>query len=386
MRPALALVFVAIVGCEPASPPSDVAPSGSAPDAAALPAATAAARAPQTTDLTPKKLRRKTTPAEVNAKLDAACTGGDGQACMKLADRQNIGCGVARKRPYPTLKQSHGDVDPDLEQYKRSMRRGCKLGVREACDARSFARVTAVYPFEKESRWKRPKADPFPPAIEACKKGKSCDRIYIALDRFGFTPTELAPIRASFAETLTEACLEGDCTCGDATQYIDESDERWLDLAILGCENGEAEGCYALARAFDTGRGVPKEAAKAAQLYDVACPPLVGRPSGDYSARACDHLAALAIGDSYPGNDRATAKHYAQAACRDPLHHAHCVRLGMLWATRKEAGRNAHEARMAAMGENHIGQESSYDNDCRRPSVAKECDELKETLKTARKE
>ena len=305
---------------------------------------------------------------------------------MTLADRQNVGCGVARKRPYPTLKQSHGDVAGDFDQYQRTMRRGCKLGVHEACDARHFPRTLGAYPFDKEGRWKRPKDDPFPAAIEACKKGKACDRIYIALDRWGYTPAELAPVRASFAETLTNACLAGDCTCGDATRYIEESDERWLDLAILGCENGEADGCYALARAFDTGKGVEKDAAKAAELYDVSCPPLVGTPAGDFSPRACDHLAALAIGDSYPGKDRATAKHYAIAACRDPLFHAHCVRLGMLWATRTEAGRNAHEARMVAMGETQFGTESSYNDDCRRPSVAKECAELKEALKTARKE
>ena len=383
MRGALGLLLAAVVGCEPA-PPAGVAPSSSAPLSAdsASPSAAAAAGA----SLTPKSLARKATPAAVNAKLDAACSGGDGVACMKLADRQNIGCGVARKRPYPTLKQSPGDVDTDLEQYKRSMRRGCKLGLHAACDARHYARSTAVDPFEKESKWKRPAGDPFPAAIEACKKGKSCDRIYVALDRFGFTPAELAPVRSSFAQTLTDACLEGDCTCGEATKYIEEGDERWLDLAVLGCENGEAEGCYALARAFDTGKGVAKDAAKAAELYDVACPPLVGSPPGDFSARACDHLAALAIGDSYPGKDRATAKHYALAACRGSLFHAHCVRLAMLWATRKEAGRNAHEARMVAMGAQTFGADNPYNDDCRRPSVAKECAELKEALKTARKE
>jgi hypothetical protein len=383
MRSALGLLLVAMAGCEPA-PPAEVAASSSAPvpvDSAAPSASVAAGPA-----LAPKSLARKATPAAVNAKLDAACSSGDGEACMKLADRQNVGCGVARKRPYPTLKQTPGDVDPDLEQYKRSMRRGCKLGLHAACDARHYARSTAVYPFEKASRWKKPADDPFPAAIDACKKGKSCDSIYVALDRFGFTPAELAPVRSSFAGALTEACLEGDCTCGDATKYIEESDERWLDLAILGCENGEAEGCYALARAYDTGKGVEKDAAKAAELYDVACPPLVGSPAGDFSARACDHLAALAIGDSYPGKDRATAKHYAIAACRGSLFHAHCVRLAMLWATRKEAGRNAHEARMVAMGETQFGSDSSYNDDCRRPSVAKECAELKEALKTARKE
>jgi len=282
------------------------------------------------------------------------------------------------------LKQSPGDIDRDFEQYQRSMRRGCKLGLHAACDARNYARSTAEYPFEKASRWKKPKDDPFPAAIEACKKGKSCERIYIALDRWGFTPAELVPVRASFTQTLADACLEGDCTCGTATLYMEESDERWLDLAIMGCENGEAEGCYALARANDTGKGVAKDEAKATELYNVACPPLVGSPSGDYSARACDHLAQVAIGDSFPGKDRATAKHYAQAACRGSLFHAHCVRLGMLWATRQEAGRNAHEARMVAMGEKNIGQDSTYDDDCRRPSVGKECAELKEALKTAR--
>lgn len=383
MRVALGLLIAAVVGCEPA-PPTEVAATSSSPvPVDGVAPSTSVATGPA---LAPKSLARKATPSAVNAKLESACSGGEGDACMKLADRQNIGCGVARERPYPTLKQSPGDVDTDLEQYKRSMRRGCKLGLHAACDARHYARSTGVDPFEKESKWKRPAGDPFPAAIEACKKGQSCDGIYVALDRFGYTPAELAPVRSSFAQTLTDACLEGDCTCGEATKYIEESDERWLDLAILGCENGEAEGCYALARAYDTGTGVAKDAAKAAALYDVACPPLVGSPPGDFSARACDHLAALAIGDSYPGKDRATAKHYALAACRGSLFHAHCVRLAMLWATRKEAGRNAHEARMVAMGETQWGGDNSHNDECRRPSVAKECAELKEALKTARKE
>ena len=58
----------------------------------------------------------------------------------------------------------------------------------------------------------------------------------------------------------------------------------------------------------------------------------------------------------------------------------------MLWATRKEPGRNAHEARVVAMGETQYGGDRPYEDDCRRPSVAKECAELKEALKTARKE
>jgi len=384
-----AACMLLLLACEPSAPPVDAAPSGSVTVVQPASAAPGASATGAPAGPSPRSLQRKVTPAAVNARLDAACTGGDAAACISLAERQDQGCGVTRKRPYPTVKQTPADVPLDREQYVRTMRRGCKLGSHDACDYRFVPRYRGVYPFEKEGKWKRPTEDPLPRAIEACQKSHDCERIYIALDRFGFTPSELAPVRAAFAKTLTDACLEGECTCGDATLYIDDSDERWLDLAILGCENGEAEGCYALARAHTTGKGVTKDDAKAAELYDVACPPLrlLSSSEREYSPRACDHLAEVAIGDSYPGKDRFTAKHYAQSACRTPgteFDHRPCVRLAMLWATRQEPGNNRHEARMAALGQDHIGTERSYDDDCRRPSVATECAALKEALKKTR--
>jgi hypothetical protein len=295
---------------------------------------------------------------------------------------------VPRKRPFPSLKNIPIDDLADHDRYDLLEKEACKLGDQQACLAKWDKYDADV--FLGEPKWrKQPEAKLAPEiaakATEGCQKTHSCDGIYVRLDRWGYSPAELAPVRESFAKTLIDACLEGDCTCGDAAKFLPADDARRTDLGILGCENGEAEGCYLLGRAYETGNGVPKDEKQARALYDVACPPLqargLGAIQGELSAHACDRIAEIAIGDSYPGKDRVTAKYYAQAACSGSIDHAPCVRLAMLWATRPGPGQNAHEARMAAMGETYLGQESNYNNDCRRPSVATECAALKEALK-----
>lgn len=447
MRRATVLLLL-VVACGPGEAP---APPPPAPPAAvsSAPASPSDSAAPPA--LAPKTLARKRTPRAHHDAEKAACDGGDGPACRALAARYasggpRSGCGVPRRRTAPSLKRTAADVDADLSTYEILMRRACDGGDADACALLKVAhRVVPMLP--REAHWAGVLGDPervglrrfrasekpkwrkilddergkcldaawpeacdapkltlfakekpgpdgklapevFARAKEACAATHDCPDIYAALDRSGYTPATLAPIRETFGETLTTACVEGECTCGDAARYLPEGDARILDLGILGCDDGEAEGCYALARAFEAGLGVPKDEARALALYHVACPPLRphawgGGPATDYSPRACDRLAEIAIGGSYPGKDRFTAKHYAVSACRNPgyeIDHGPCVRLGMLWATREGEGNNAHEARMAAFGESWAGGDRPHLDDCARPSVARECKELRDTL------
>ncbi|MFO0616778.1 MAG: hypothetical protein U0414_29560 [Polyangiaceae bacterium] len=224
-------------------------------------------------------------------------------------------------------------------------------------------------------------------ATEVCDATHDCDDVYVALDKARYSPAELAPIRDAFARTLTAACLDGECTCSAAMRYAPAEDPSRLDLAILGCENGEADGCAALAAAYEAGEGVPKDVGLAAELYELTCPPV--RPedgSDDYSPRACDHLAEAFSAGPYPGKDRPRALYYAEAACRHPGHeidHAPCVRLGLLWAMKRTVtyseGMNARLAQRAA-----YGFEPDFDHECDRPSVKSQCDALAATLRSVK--
>lgn len=360
------------------------------------------------------------------------------------------GCGVPRERPQPFVKRTPSDAAKDKLPFLRAMTKACDLGDTDACGIAAMsgetygnrgawdARLTALHtdPMEvgiwrfrlkqglpdvtKTLNDRRAKClappDGFsctapdsalfkretPPeggklpsdlqklAEEACSATLDCDDIYTVLDRNGITPEALAPVRAAFASALVEGCKAGDCTCGEATKYLPDGDPQTFDLAALGCENGEPEGCYALGRLFEEGKGVEKSEARAKALYDVACPPTrtrnVGLPMGDYSPRACDRLAELAMGgETYPGKERARAKYYMEFACQHPgreLLHAACIRRGMLWATKKASsgpGRNADEAKYAAWA----GSDAAK-GECTRPSVKAECEAFAEALKTVK--
>lgn len=394
---ALNAVALLTLACgEPTAPPvaGSVAPSSSAPTLASTTSASAAAPPQAAPTRSAKSLKRRATPSERFEQDQRACDGGDGRACRSLAERYRSSgprahCGVPRGRAYPSLGRMPRDEETDRVGYLRNIRMACRKGDDDSCrlaageslDGPQVEADRKLFTKKAEKGGKLP-GEVRDRAIAVCNETRDCDGIYRWLDRAGYSPAELLPVRDAFAKTLTASCEEGDCTCGDATRYLNEDDPLRADLGILGCENGEAEGCYALGRALELGSGIGKDVEAGRALYDVACPPLIG--SGDYSAHACDRLAMLALGEAFPGKDRYTAKHYFNAACRNPgyeIDHLPCVHFGMLWATREGEGQNAHEARMVAMGEAIYGADRPHLDDCRRPSVAGPCAELREALK-----
>ncbi len=432
----------------PTAPPLGSAAPQAAVDAGAIAAQAPSASGARWPELTPKKLARKATPSAVRSADEAACSAGKADACRRMADRYRgygatAGCGLDRGRPRPFIKTIAEDTDRDERAYTAAIGRACELGDADACalakaaflsyrlptsTARLYASRSApeglgILRFRERAtpEWTKPMLDARQTCLtgdstcwgneqiyfrrdvkpkeepklsaeratlyeDVCRETHDCDDLWMMLDKDRYPASDVAKIRASFASSLTEGCLAGECTCGHAARYLDEADPAGLDLAILGCEDGEAEGCYELARRLEEGRGLDKDETRALALYHLACPDMHPRESeagprmGEYSKRACDRLADLAAGSTYPPKDWDRAMYYAHLACTQPgveVDHAACVRLGRFWASNpKSTGRNGEDARDAAYGP----RDGLFGMDCARPSVKDACDAFDASL------
>jgi hypothetical protein len=400
--------------------------------------------------LAPKTLTRKAEPATLAKSDEDGCAAGKADACRRVADRHRgygavAGCGIDRGRGSPFVKVVAEDTDDDERAYTKAIAKACQLGDASSCelaggafasyahstvDARRYAlrsdpEGVGILRFrEKVSpEWTRVMLDnhrgclknesPFGcgdnehiyfrrdvrPAddpklsperaqayVEACKVTHDCDELWMMIDKNRYPKEAVAPVAQAFAETLVDGCLAGECTCGSAARFLPDDDARATDLAILGCNDGEAEGCYELARRLETGRGVGKDEARALALYHLACPdvrPHEGAPGprmGEYSPRACDRLAELASGGTYPPKDWERTMFYAHLACPSPgsmVDHGPCVRLGRFWESNpKSTGRNGEDARDAAYGP----RDGLFGQECNRPSVKEACDAFDKAL------
>jgi len=405
-------------------------------------------------------LKRRTSPEQRFARDQSGCDGGDKASCRALADRFSgvgvlAGCGVRRDRHPLGLRRLPGDGESDHIAFEVAIAKACDLGDPDACARAAIAEETSglgstvrwtatrasldtlgIWAFRSslKSEWAKklgdrrdgcfksftdcvapdstlllredaPKDGKLSPdlakkAKDACEATHDCGEIYEVLDKDGYSVDELAPIRSRFAATLKEACLDGDCTCGEATRYLAPNDGERFDLAELGCENGEAEACSVLAEYYESGNRVEKDPDHARALYEMACPsmhPERGDP-GDYAEHACDHLADVYMSRPYSIRDREIAMYYSNFACPSPgrmVDHAPCVRLGMLWVLkhnlRENAGTNKREAENAAMATHLPVSAVGLDlselkgwTECDRPSVAAECAAFKKDLPNAR--
>jgi TPR repeat protein len=414
-------------------------------------------------------LARKSTPAERRKADEAACLGGNVDACRRMADRYRgyghpAGCGLDREPPLQSVRTSGGgaswqvrikrtaqDSDADEQGFQTWNARACDLGDANACQieragsdifryvspasaddmaVRSDPSSSALWAWQKATAPKRfpelestrkdclsnpwncafaapamyrrgdaPAPAELSPEARAqaeaiCEKTLDCKSVLMMLDKNGHAPEALAPLHAHAAKVLTSACLEGACVCGDAARELPLDDPRVLDLARMGCENGEVEGCYALGRLYEEGRGVPRDVVAARSLYDIACPPM--RPAdetrtGDYSPRACDRLAEIYEAGAMPPKDVGRARYYAELACMRPgfeRDHAPCVRLARYWASYAvtsgcvEVGELRCLSQSEEAGVRFYGPNSPIvgGRECQRPSVKALCDTYKKEL------
>jgi TPR repeat protein len=228
-------------------------------------------------------------------------------------------------------------------------------------------------------------------ALTICRDTLECDDVLMMLDDERYPVEPVAALRAEMGGVLVEACLDGGCVCGLAAKLLPAADARRVALAEAGCREGEAEGCYELARAIEDGRAGPPDLAHALALYQVACPRLrpvedePGPRQGEYSPRACDRLAQHHERGGMPPREREHAVWYAQAACQragQERDHAPCLRLARYHVHGPNTGRNIEDANLAALGPqgNPVRRRA-----CKRPSVAEACTAVQDEVAHVRR-
>lgn len=367
--------------------------------------------------LPPLKLARRTTPAARFGAVREACERGDVAACWSAAARfagagRLAGCGVERSTP-GSLKVGPEDVEADSPWRDYYVALACSLGDERGCQPHDAYRgierfiyaldrlhpgltafLQAVAPkrmalarklLDKHSRdaeeYYFAMEDKTPPtlapetrdaAIKACSDTRDCADILTNLDQNMYEVADVLPVRKAAGETMLAACLDGECGCGEAALFLGEDDARALDAARIGCEGGEADGCYVMGRAFETGVGVARNVDAAIALYEAACPPTARSDyQEEYSKLACDRLAAAyQSGDLFEANE-SRALFYARRACTRPQHErdfAPCVRLAV--ELRRDHGRTG----LFLDHPDHIvDTEGKWPTKCGRASVRQEC-------------
>lgn len=444
--PLLSALLLGVLACSgEESAPGAMPPVATASGAPVAPSASAAeARAPSA-------LVRKATPNERRVADEAACAAGKVEGCRAAAERYRgygsvAGCGVPREPDGARLKRAAEDSVADRAALASWLGKACDLGDAEACELEDMAHRavrastndaanarlysspggSALWSLQKVFRpayfvlledarkdcLKEPngwmcsgvKAQLHARADKArrqaiagtiqgeaeaiCARTLECTDVLYALDENGYGPEVVAPVRVRAAEVLTAACLAGDCTCGEAARHAAEDAPNRLALAELGCDDGEAEGCYELGRVYEEGRLVAKDEARARALYERACPAWVPRTEwrpgprrGEYSPRACDRLAQYYEGGEMPPKDPTRAEFYAELACANPgfeRDHAPCVRAARYWVHKKvRTGRNAEEAELRFYG---TSSAPIYGKECQRPSVKDLCAPLEKEV------
>jgi TPR repeat protein len=390
--------------------------------------------------LRPASLERKTTPRERRLADEQACEANDAARCRRAADRYRgyghiAGCGVDREGPRPRRMVTAADAASDAKLFDRWIRRACDLGDEDACvqgrnnvashriaerDADACARsgladcplyqwVAATRPEKAKAveaarrqfmdqvfggklfgelyaRQKAKNGYALPADLAGvverlCATTLECDDVFMMLDKDGYTPDALAPVRKAAGERLVARCLDGDCVCGEAARYLDPADPRLLDLARIGCDDGEPDACFVLGDLYDRGAGVERSPATAFALYEVACPSALAsdRREERYSKAACARLAERYEEGTSLEKDVFRAYFYTTLACtrggfeRD---HAPCVRRGRL-QIQNNFGKfeltlqtNAETAREFFYG---IEGDPVNGKECERPSVEALC-------------
>jgi TPR repeat protein len=425
-----------LLGCGNTAAPADASAPGPPPSASAAVAPAAASVAP------PSSLARSVTPHDRRERDEKACEANDASACRRAADRYRgyghvAGCGVDRDRKKPYRAVIGADAQADARLFDKWLRRACDLGDTDACIqgknnvasrsisehdvdvcARGALDGCALYLWQAgmhpelgksiASRrvgymksgvtagifgdlYRREKArggDSLPKDVldlaeRICASTLECDDVMMMLDKNGYGPAALAPLKKSAGEALVAACLAGDCVCGEAIPYLDAGDPRRADLARIGCDGGEPDACYWLGRQTE-----PSDMNKAIALYDVACPPITTSEDLEeiYSRAACDRLSELNEEGRALDKDSDRAFFYATLACtrggfeRD---HAPCLRRAMFHARGYKG-----DLRWSTETSGQIADDFFYGildaKECERPSVQALCKEQEGAMRKAK--
>jgi TPR repeat protein len=390
--------------------------------------------------LTKATLARKTSPRDRRVADEKACDGNDAAACRRAADRYRgyghiAGCGLDRPGPKPRRLVTAADHKSDVREYDRWIRKVCDSGDQDAClqgrlnlesvritartahactrgglgDCPLYQWVIGMHPEKKKAiederrsfittgnhgllfadlfrKEKVRGGDALPKDVadlaqRICATTHECDAVMLMLDENGYTPAALAPTRKAAGEALVTACLEGECECGEAARYLDAGDARTLDLARIGCDDGEPEACYVLGDLYERGIGVAKDGVKAFGLYQQACPTVLaddGR-ADIYSKAACDRLSAWSEEGVDVEKDRDRAFFYANLACPGDgieVDHSFCVHRAIFHSVNEYRSRENYLMTTGDVGRMifHGADTPPADGkECSRPSVAELC-------------
>ena len=390
----------------------------------------------------PTTLKRTKTPQDRRIADEKACENGDSAACRRAADRYRgyghiAGCGLERKGIKPRRMVTAADSEEDQKGFDTWIRRLCDLGDEEAClqgranlgtvpittrtshacarsgvgDCPLYQWATRMHPDKKKviddarrvfitsgshgrlfvelfRKEKNRGGDVLPKevaelATAICKETHECDEITLMLDENGYTPAAIAPVRKAFGEELARACLEGECVCGEAVRYLEQTDARIPDLAAMGCDDGEPDGCYALGDVHERGMGVSKDVGQALALYQVACPPMVAddQRADIVSQSACHRLSIKYDEGQDLEKDRDRAYFYSTLACPGEgvnIDHSYCVRRAVFHGKYDYLWRKMYRLTTYEIGQlifRGPSNEPINEQECERPSVAALCKE-----------
>lgn len=274
-----------------------------------------------------------------------ACDLGDNEACVfERSIREQHQSSITFELDTIALRSDpetsaliafHALWDPEHHPEFIDRRRICLLESRTGC----WAAPDIIFTPAKKKAQPELTPDLMAKLQEIGKKSLDYASLRMMLDKHGYAPEALEPLEADARKTLVQACEDGACVCGDAALSLPADDPRVPDLARWGCENGEVNGCFMLAKLHEEGRGVEKDEVFARSLYEMACPAVRSASEekwGDYSPAACSRLAEMAEGGVMPLKNKARAVYYAEYACRKPGYerdHSYCVKFAKYWMT-----------------------------------------------------
>lgn len=337
--------------------------------------------------------------------IGKACDLGDSEACTieRFVREKRTPSDISDLSNASLLENVHSSAlaefvqatDPKKYENFLEQRNACVLEYASRCWDLTKVLIT------QEKDEKRPELTPelLAKLQTIGEKTLDFDTLYMMLDKFGHPAEALAPLKAHASKTLLQACVEGGCVCGEAAKTLPLDDPRVPELARWGCENGEASGCYVLAKLHEEGRGVEKDETFARSLYETACPsrrsPVPYR-WGDFEPAACLRLAEMAEAGANPPKDRDRAVFYIQAVCLNPgieRDHSYCLKRAKYWTSgvltatcydyNAEWCRTSVKEATELIGGPKDGP--SKGKECERPSVTAMCSALLPDLEALRK-
>lgn len=227
--------------------------------------------------------------ARAEALFSRACDGGDGEGCFGLG---RLALGPRGRGPAPAACEAfkkgceadseiacdgHGSVcDSDFSRdhtFLRDSEQGCKEGSSEDCEEAGLAHEEGTGTRKSLRRGAKHYA-------RGCELGSflSCERL-ASLEGSGFDGASPQPEKArqrllgACERKLPRACVSVGGALREGRPWLPKDLKASSGYYARACEEGDVEGCAALALAYREGRGVDQSHERAFEHFLVACGP-----------------------------------------------------------------------------------------------------------------